>query len=108
MLKDQLWKLSLLVRGQDRDRDRRQGLALKRRDRLRRALDLRVYEIILLLVRTKLLRDGADTNILPSQTVATCAGFRSSPADDSAGSLQMLLNATDEAMQQSAGGTKAS
>lgn len=106
MLKDQLWKLSLLVRGQDRDRDRGQGLDLKRRDRLRRTLDLRVYEILLLLVRTQLLRDGIDTTVLSSQTVASCAGCRSTAANDGAEPLQMLLNAADEAIQRSAGGMK--
>lgn len=54
MLEDQLWDLAVLVR----DQDSGNGLDLNRRGRLRRLLDLRVYEILLLHVRTRLIRDG--------------------------------------------------
>lgn len=86
VLEDQLWKLAVLVREQDRG----QGLALKRADRLRRVLDLRVYDILVLHLRTQLLRDGVDFTVSD-----TSHGREVAPE----GSLQMLLIAADKAMQ---------
>jgi len=56
-LEDQLWSLAILVREQGQG-DRRASLPLGRCDRLRRALDVRVYEVLLLHVRTQLIWDG--------------------------------------------------
>lgn len=54
MLERSLWNLAILVRNQDRG----QKVALRRCERLRRVLDLRIYEVLLLHVRTRLLWDG--------------------------------------------------
>ncbi|CAM9617578.1 unnamed protein product, partial [Ectocarpus fasciculatus] len=63
-LEQQLWDLAMLVRGPDlKDRwhgERHQGLALNRRELLRRTLDVRVFEVLLLYVRTRLIWDGID------------------------------------------------
>lgn len=56
VLEKQLWDLAILVREQDRG----QGLALRRCESLRRVLDLRVYEVLLLHVRTHIIWHGAD------------------------------------------------
>ncbi|CAM9600055.1 unnamed protein product [Laminaria digitata] len=53
-LERSLWDLAILVRNQDRG----QKVALRRCERLRRVLDLRIYEVLLLHVRTRLLWDG--------------------------------------------------
>lgn len=54
VLEKQLWDLAILVREQDCG----QGLALRRCERLRRVLDLRVYEVLLLHVRTQIIWHG--------------------------------------------------
>ena len=54
MLERSLWNLALLVRNQDRG----QKVPLRRCERLRQVLDLRIYEVLLLHVRTRLLWDG--------------------------------------------------
>lgn len=54
MLEQGLWDLAILVRNQDRG----QKVALRRCERLRRVLDLRIYEVLLLHVRTRLVWDG--------------------------------------------------
>lgn len=53
-LEEQLWELAVTVR----DQDSKQGLALSRCARLRRVLDLRMYDIMLLRVRTRLVWGG--------------------------------------------------
>lgn len=54
MLEQSLWDLAILVRNQDRGKK----VALRRCERLRRVLDLRIYEVLLLHVRTRLVWDG--------------------------------------------------
>lgn len=53
-LEQSVWDLAVLVR----DQDRGQKVPLRRCERLRRVLDLRIYELLLLHVRTRLLWDG--------------------------------------------------
>ncbi|CAM9589536.1 unnamed protein product, partial [Ectocarpus sp. 4 AP-2014] len=61
-LEQQLWDLAMLVRGPDRrrHRERHQGLSLNRCELLRRTLDVRVFEVLLLYTRTQLIWDGID------------------------------------------------
>lgn len=54
VLEKQLWELAILVRQQECG----EGLALRRCERLRRVLDLRVYEVLLLHVRTQIIWHG--------------------------------------------------
>lgn len=65
-LEQHLWDLAMLVRGPDlKDRghrERHQGLALNRCELLRRTLDVRVYEVLLLYTRTRLIWDGIDND----------------------------------------------
>lgn len=98
VLEDQLWRLALLVREQDRG----QGLALKRTDRLRRVLDLRVYEIFLVHVRTQLLQDGVDFTVADSsrERAAATEGCLSPSPIDALGPLELLLSAADRAIQK--------
>lgn len=56
MVEDRLWELSILVREQDRGK----GLALRRNEYMRRVLDMRVYELLLLQLRTQLIWDGVE------------------------------------------------
>lgn len=61
VVENQLWSLAMLVREQDQE-EYRQPLPLSRCDRLRRTLDVRIYELLLLHVRTRMIWDGVDGN----------------------------------------------
>ncbi|CAB1117240.1 unnamed protein product [Ectocarpus sp. CCAP 1310/34] len=63
-LEQQLWDLAMLVRGPDLRGhcERHQGLALNRCELLRRTLDVRVFEVLLLYMRTRLIWDGIDND----------------------------------------------
>lgn len=56
VIEEHLWRLAILVR----DQSRGPPIALNRRDFLRRIVDLRMYEILLLHVRTQIIWDGVD------------------------------------------------
>lgn len=59
VLETQLWGLAMLVREQGQE-DHRQPIPLNRCERLRRSLDVRIYEVLLLHVRTRMIWDGVD------------------------------------------------
>ncbi|CAN0294888.1 unnamed protein product [Ectocarpus sp. 12 AP-2014] len=63
-LEQQLWDLAMLVRGPDLrgHGERHQGLALNRCELPRRTLDVRVFEVLLLYTRTRLIWDGIDND----------------------------------------------
>lgn len=61
MLEKQLWGLAMLVREQHQQ-DRRPPIPLNRCGRLRRTLDVRIYEVLLLHVRTRMIWDGLDAD----------------------------------------------
>lgn len=59
VLEQQVWDLAMLVRGQGEEPQHQQHvLPLRRCERLRRTLDARIYEVLLLHVRTRLIWDG--------------------------------------------------
>lgn len=58
-LEKKLWGLAMLVREQDQE-DRGPPVPLHRCERLRRTLDVRIYEVLLLHVRTRMIWDGLD------------------------------------------------
>lgn len=70
MVEDRLWELAILVREQDRGK----GLALRRNEHMRRVLDMRVYELLLLQLRMQLIWDGVQTALSSRGTAPPVSG----------------------------------
>ena len=75
-LEADMWKLALLVRCHDRA----QGVRLLRHESQRKLLDLRLYELLLLCLRSTLLDERALAELPPDgRSAASCAPDRADP-----------------------------